>query len=282
MSPIPALPAFDTERATASLRHVAIGHTLDYHEETDSTMALARSLARRSDVRSGTVVVAEHQTAGRGRLQRTWEAPSGRALLLSVILKDGHLPSLPGHVAMIGGIAVAHALDELLGTAATIGLKWPNDVVVTATSGETRDPQPRKIAGILIESSMLGEDMEYAVVGIGINVNQSAVELPFVAPTALHPSSVAVISGRSVDRTDLFVSLAHTFADALALPAVALVDQWRGRLWTLGRPVTAHLSDGVRLSGIAVDVTEGGSLLVDDGEQIHVVDAGDVSLRGEP
>lgn len=272
-------PILDIERAAGALQHAAIGHTLDYHAATESTMIVARRLAERPDIPSGTIVVAEEQSAGRGRLRRTWESPAGRALLLSIILRRGQLPSQPGHLAMLAGLATAHALDPLVANVAQVGLKWPNDVVVSPNVADDRDPPPRKVAGILIESVLVADRLDFAIVGIGINVNQMPAELPHVAPPALAPASLFSLLGRTTDRTDLLIALALRFAEVLRQPEPMLAAAWKRRLWTLGKSVTVYQRDGSAWSGRAVDVDANGALLVDDGSQVRAVEAGDVSLR---
>lgn len=271
----------DMDRVAAALRSSAIGHTLDYHLRAESTMLLAHQLALRPDIPSGALVVAEEQTAGRGRLQRRWQAPPGRALLFSVVLKQGQLPRQPGHLPMLAGLAVLRALDSMELHGVRAGLKWPNDILLAhgpppATSG--------KVAGILVESSMRGDRLEHAVLGIGINVNQTLAELPQVEPQveppAMPPTSLAVALGSPVDRTELLIQIAQALADLLTWPAPTVVANWRRALWTIGQQVTVYPGDGSAIAGRAVDVTEAGSLRVDVGGTVHTFDAGDVSLRG--
>lgn len=162
---------------------------------------------------------------------------------------------------------------------AQVGLKWPNDVVVSPNVADDRDPPPRKVAGILIESVLVADRLDFAIVGIGINVNQMPAELPHVAPPALAPASLFSLLGRTTDRTDLLIALALRFAEVLRQPEPMLAAAWKRRLWTLGKSVTVYQRDGSAWSGRAVDVDANGALLVDDGSQVRAVEAGDVSLR---
>src|SRR5215212_5351300 len=107
-------PLLDLTRIAMSLNRSLIGHTIDYHSSLPSTMLLAMELAGQHDTRSGTLVVAEEQTAGLGRLKRSWEAPANQALLLSLILKPPHLPAHPAQLAMLAGIAVVRAILSIL------------------------------------------------------------------------------------------------------------------------------------------------------------------------
>lgn len=274
--------AFDLNRAARALVSAAVGHTLDFHPYTESTMLAAQRLAQRPDIRSGAVVLADEQAAGRGRLQRRWEAPAGRALLLSILLKPGQLPPVPGHLPMLAGLAALDAIRAVAGPHAGgpgLGLKWPNDVVAGSTLHDAR-----KLGGILIESAIENGRLSHAVVGIGLNVNQTAAEMPVIEPPALPPSGLSLEFGRHFDRTDLLIALCTAFADRLTHPAPMLVAEWRRELWTLGQPVTVHHPDGSTSGGDAVDVTAAGGLVVEQvdparGSLRYTVDAGDVTLR---
>lgn len=272
---MPVTPApFDLVQAAAALSSGPIGHTLTYVESTPSTMLLAREWAAGSSVRSGAVALADVQSAGRGRLSRTWEAPAGSALLLSILLRNegGAVPL--ERLPMVAGLAmldaVAHVAPEL-----DAGLKWPNDLLI----GD--DPATaRKVGGILIESVMVGGIVTSAIVGIGLNVNQSAAELPTVEPPAAEPTSLAVEAGHPLDRTELLIALCRAVGGHLQSDPATLVARWRSRLWTLGRPVVAHFGNGSATAGLAVDVTPDGALIIEtpEGDRLSV-SAGDVSLR---
>lgn len=275
--------ALDIGRARMQLAGSPVGHTIVYRARTASTMADARALAQAASAVSGTVVVADAQSAGRGRMARRWEAPAGTALLASVLLRDCHIPAQPGLLPAAVGLAVLAAAEAIAAAADAplpAGLKWPNDVLLGPNAA-----QARKVAGILVESSLaggvgsVGGAPAYAVVGIGVNANQSAGELPPVAPPAPQPTSLALALGRPVDRTDLLVALCRALGSTLALPPGELLAAWRARLWTLGQPVTVYQPGADALHGLAVDVAGDGALVVETDGQRHVVYAGDVSLR---
>jgi BirA family biotin operon repressor/biotin-[acetyl-CoA-carboxylase] ligase len=201
------------------------------------------------------VAVADHQTAGRGRLGRTWQAPPGASLLMSVLLR----PQLdPGrlHLATAAvALAAADACEQVAGFRPE--LKWPNDLLVA----------DRKLAGVLAES-----DLPAVVVGIGMNVNWD---------TDVPSGGVAAnqVSGRAVDR--------HALLDALLAALAPRADDWdavgseyRRRCATIGRLVRVELADE-SFTGTAADVSDEGHLLVDVGTCIRTVTAGDVvHLRG--
>jgi BirA family biotin operon repressor/biotin-[acetyl-CoA-carboxylase] ligase len=248
--------------------------------ETGSTNADALALAR-DGAPEGIVVVADHQTAGRGRAGRTWTAPPGASLLLSVLLRPP--ARIAGLTTMAMGLAAVEALDEVADVAARI--KWPNDLVWPG-DGTTTD---RKLAGILAESDWPagstadsgyrppGPD-ERAVVVVGIGIN---VAWPEELPPDLADIAVACnhISGRTADREDLVVALLQgldaRYDALLAGGAETLLDAWRARSATLGRRVRVDLGSD-ELEGDAVDVTSEGHLVVRTPAGDRTVAVGDV------
>jgi BirA family biotin operon repressor/biotin-[acetyl-CoA-carboxylase] ligase len=228
------------------------------HADIDSTNREAADLAR-AGAPAGVVVVADHQTAGRGRLGRTWEAPPGSSLLASVLLRP-ELDAARLHlVTMAVALAAADACHEVAGF--TPRLKWPNDLVV----------DERKLGGILAEASFAGDRARWVVVGIGLNVNWPAElpdELAGIAVAANH------VARRPVDREQLLTALLERLARRLE-SLDALVDDCRERCATIGRDVRVELPDEV-LTGRAVDIDDDGHLLVDTGAGVRVVAAGDV------
>jgi BirA family biotin operon repressor/biotin-[acetyl-CoA-carboxylase] ligase len=274
-------PLLDLTRIAMSLNRSLVGHTLDYHASIPSTMMMALELAARPDTRTGTLVVAEEQTAGLGRLKRAWEAPANQALLLSVILKPPHLPANPAELAMLSGLAVVRAILSIVPDLTDeIGLKWPNDVLLGPDLAAGR-----KVAGILIETSYRDNEMEFAVVGIGINVNQDQQLLPKVPAAAPLPTSLLAYVGRAINRSDLLIALGQVWNELLG-PKRAdhdIYQEWRSLLYTLGQPVTVRrhgqLEDQA-VHGTAIDVTPDGALVVVDGTgHTHTFGSGDVTTR---
>jgi BirA family biotin operon repressor/biotin-[acetyl-CoA-carboxylase] ligase len=209
--------------------------------------------------------VADRQTAGRGRLDRRWDAPAGSGLLVSVLLRPDLLPTHVHSVTMVAAIAASDAFDEVAGFRPLV--KWPNDVVV----------DDRKLGGLLAEAELEGDDVAAVVVGVGLNVNWDRPP-PELADIAVAASEVA---GRPVDREAL---LTH-FLDRLEEHYSALVEPggWRGTLLnyrrlssTLGREVRVELP-GQSFTGKAVEITGEGHLLVDMGRgDVRRIAAGDV------
>ena len=274
-------PILDITRIAVALKDAEIGHNIHYHASVESTMAVAHTLAVDPATRSGTVVVAEEQTAGLGRLQRRWLAPPNQALLATLVLKAPHLPANMAFLPMIAGIAAVRAIAWLLPDLTDdLGLKWPNDVMIGVDLASAR-----KVGGILIESSFLRDQVDFALVGIGINVNQGPAALPTVPADAPLPSSLRVVVGRPIDRTALLVALCRAWEELVSPDASPhdIYHEWRNLLLTLGQPVTAHLyadHGTLKITGRAVDVTRDGALVVvDDAGNTHVLDAGDVTTR---
>ncbi len=270
----------DITRIATNLKQAVIGHTIDYHGAVSSTMAIAHQLAEDPTTHSGTLVVAEEQLAGIGRLGRQWQAPAAQALLVSLILKGEHLPANLAQLPMMAGLAAARAITAVLPELTDdIGLKWPNDLML----GEDL-AHARKVGGVLIETSFVRGAVEYAIVGMGVNVNQREESLPVVAPDAPPPTSLRLAVGRTLDRTALLVALCQAWQELVTQQAAAhdIFHEWRNLLLTLGQPVTviAHGDSERRFAGVAVDVSADGALVVvDETGHSHLLDAGDVTTR---
>jgi BirA family transcriptional regulator, biotin operon repressor / biotin---[acetyl-CoA-carboxylase] ligase len=283
--PMPTHPMthqpLDLTRLQKELAAAPIGHTIDYHVSIPSTMPRAHELAAGPAIATGAIVVAEEQNAGRGRLQRRWEAPPATALLISLILKAPTLPANPAvTIPMLAGVAVARALEIVTpALRGEVTLKWPNDLLIgkdLATAG--------KVAGILVESYYTLQEMRYAILGIGINANQSAKQLPPVHAGAPLPTSLALATGSTVDRTTLLITLCEQLAIAQQEPTAALYRAWRDRMAMLERVVAVYSPPApTPVIGTAVDVLPDGRLLLIDGAgRRHFFEAADVSLRMPP
>jgi BirA family biotin operon repressor/biotin-[acetyl-CoA-carboxylase] ligase len=231
-----------------------------------STSDVAKRLAEKGCA-DGAVVVADFQTAGRGRLGRRWEAPPGSSLLLSIVFRPSLRPHQAQRVTMLCSLAVADAVEQEIGL--NVGLKWPNDIVFEGA----------KVGGILAEASLRGESLAYVIVGLGLNVNLDPDQLS--ASPGMPVTSLSRVVGRRVPRLPLLCSLLR----AVEIRYGALErgwsprDEWAARLTTLGRPVTVSGS-GHQIEGVAAGVDADGALLVRrvDGRVERVL-AGDVTLR---
>ncbi|MFD7420164.1 biotin--[acetyl-CoA-carboxylase] ligase [Streptomyces californicus] len=255
------------------LRPGALWTSLEVVESTGSTNTDLAERARTGAAGEGTVLIAEEQTAGRGRLERSWTAPPRSGLFLSVYLEPGDIPvERWGWVPLLAGVAAATGLAKSAGV--DMSLKWPNDLLVSVDGGE------RKTGGILGEFAGDG-----IVVGMGVNVSLRADELP--APTA---GSLALAGAVSTDRETLLRavlrSLEHWYgawrdADGDAA-ASGLQAAYAAGCATLDRSVRAELPGGNALVGEAVAIDGDGRLVLstENGLQ-QPVSAGDiVHLRG--
>ena len=226
--------------------------------EVDSTNRYALDAARAGEP-AGLVVVADHQTAGRGRLGRTWEAPAGASLLMSVLLRPAIRLEAMHLLTMAAGLAMAEAVAEVAGFDPTI--KWPNDLL----AGD------RKLAGMLTEAEVTDGEVTAVVVGIGVNVQWTDFP-PEIAETA---TACNLVVGHDVSRDALLDAFVARYDLRLA-DLDAVPEDYRARLGTLGQRVRIELAGG-SFEGIATGVADDGSLEVrtDDGGT-RVVTAGDV------
>lgn len=226
-----------------------------YVAETSSTNADLQARAR-AGAPAGTVVRAGHQTAGRGRLGRTWEAPPGSSLLASLLLPVDSEPFLA--VARVA-LAAAEACGDLAGVDAS--LKWPNDLIV----GD------RKLAGLLAETDA---GRATVLVGIGCNVAWPA---PTERPLALEGRVVALsdLTPAPPSPGELLDAVLVRLDNWLMAPASRVLDAYRTRCSTLGLLVRAELADGA-FEGTAVGVTPSGELVIDVGTGRRLVRTGDV------
>ncbi len=247
---------------TDNLKTELIGQRVIVYPRLTSTNDVAKREAKKG-AREGTVVVAEEQTAGRGRLKRAWLSPRG-SIALSVILHP--TPAQLPYLIMVASLAVVHCIEKVSGLKTQI--KWPNDVLVNN----------KKVCGILIESDVRGSAVDYAVIGIGLNVNLNTADFPDIATTATSLSSEL---GRKLSRREIIRCLLTELEDLyLALPeGDSVFREWRDRLVTLGKEVEL-ISGQTTHQGVAESVASDGSLFLrqPDGKLIKVV-AGEVSLR---
>ncbi len=257
-------PPLDEDRIAARLGPDP-GLAVEVVADAPSTNALVADFARQG-ADDGLVVVAEHQTDGRGRLDRSWETPAGTALTFSVLLR----PEMPAAawpwLPLLTGRAVAKALT---GLGYEAGVKWPNDVLI----GE------RKVAGILVErvDSPAGPA---AVVGVGINTGMTEAELPVPAATSL---SLEPGPEPAPDRTEVLIAVLAAIREAYDAwqlggdaGAERLAESYSAGCVTVGRRVRVDLPDGSVLEGEAMAVDESGRLVVTSDGGRHEVGAGDV------
>ena len=243
-----AVPGDVAKRAMENTRFADIR----WVDETGSTNADLLALAR-DGAPEGVVLVADHQTAGRGRAGRSFVAPPGASLLVSVLLRPP--AKVAGLSSMAIALAAADAVDELAQFRPR--LKWPNDLVWPG-DGSTDD---RKLAGILAEAHWPSEREVAVVLGIGINVNW-----PEELPDELRDIAIAVnhVAGVEVDREQLLVRMLQRLDERYDdLRDGTIVSAWRDASATLGRRVRVDLGSET-IEGVATDITSEGHLIVGD------------------
>jgi len=243
-----------------------LGRAVEYHPAIGSTNDRARAALAEPNG-EGLAVVADLQTAGRGRQGRGWLSPSGVNLMCSVGLR----PHIPAAQAGLLGLAAAVAVREACRPWATLEIRWPNDLVAADGS---------KVAGLLIETAVDGEQISLAVLGIGINVNWRRADMPAgIAETA---TSLRDLTGASVDRVSLLTPLLAALDDEVRRleSGRSPVERYRAASWLDGRQVQIDLGDR-QLGGFVAGIADDGSLLVDGPAGRVALDYGEV-IRVEP
>ncbi|MFH1638998.1 MAG: biotin--[acetyl-CoA-carboxylase] ligase [Chloroflexota bacterium] len=240
-----------------------IGQRVLYYSSVTSTMDVARRAAQKK-APEGTVVIADEQTLGRGRIKRAWLTPPGSSIAMSLILYPA--------VAYLPYLIMVASLSVLRGIKSTTGLqpqiKWPNDVLIDG----------KKVCGILIENAVRGNTVDYAIIGIGINVNLNVADFPEIAAVATSlsrelgadVSRPGIVRGVLVEMEKLYRALGQEND---------VFQEWRDNLVTLGKRVRVSADSFVH-DGIAESVSPDGSLHLrtQDGSLIRVL-AEDVTLR---
>jgi BirA family biotin operon repressor/biotin-[acetyl-CoA-carboxylase] ligase len=242
-----------------------LGQVLHWYEELGSTSDRAKELADEG-AEHGEVVIAEAQTAGRGRRGRSWASPPRKNLYFSVVLRPELPPSRAAELTLVASVALCDALRQA-GVAA--GIKWPNDLLASG----------RKIAGVLTELAAEPDRVHWVVIGAGINVNARAEDFP--EEIRADATSVLIERGEPAPRALLaaacFTAL-EGWIDRHAEEGFAPVrDAWRARNVTLGRRVTVR-TDGREIAGVAEDIDETGALLVRGPAGLERILSGDVAL----
>ena len=242
------------------------GKTVHFARETDSTNLWIKRLAKEG-ASEGTLALAEFQSAGRGRLGRSWEAPEGTSVMMSILLRPKFEPQYAPTLTLVMGMAVAKAVKSL---GFDVSIKWPNDVVVSH----------KKICGILTEMGVRDGKIDYAVIGVGINVNIKE----FPEEMADKATSLYLESGKEFDRSQIPGLVMEAFEEyyekfAATCDLSGLKEEYESILANYNQPVRVLAKEPYE--GVARGITDGGELLVEktDGT-IVAVSAGEVSVRG--
>ncbi|HHY83689.1 MAG TPA: biotin--[acetyl-CoA-carboxylase] ligase [Clostridiales bacterium] len=254
------------------LRHCLLtrklGQAIEIHEAIDSTNTRAKELAQ-TGAPHGTLVAAEEQIKGRGRLGRSWESPPGTGIWMSLILRPSFPPRFAPRITVIAALAAVKAISSITGLDAAI--KWPNDIIINY----------RKVCGILTEMQADPDLIEYAVLGMGINVNTES----FPAELVNSATSLYLESGARTDRCRLLAGILGFFEGIYEKyedtgDFTDILKEYKERCITLGQRVRVVSASG-EFEGIAEGLTQDCELIVvSDNGMKHTVLSGDVSVRG--
>jgi BirA family biotin operon repressor/biotin-[acetyl-CoA-carboxylase] ligase len=269
------IPFWDPDALQAQLHTEVLGRRLIVFNRITSTNDFLKRLARRG-AEAGTLVLADQQTAGRGRLGRSWQSPPGSGLWFSMIMQPELQLEHIGAISLAIAVVVAETLSAVCHT--LFAVKWPNDILLNH----------RKVCGILCEAPISSQvaianspnSLDYVVIGIGINVNQQQND--FNAEWRQRATSLARLAGHPLDRQSLFVTLVQRLDEALfgnlktAMPSLLL--RWRSRCTELGKSVALRFGQ-TTITGIFEDIGAGGELILRlaDGQR-RAYAAGEVSL----
>ncbi|MFW6264612.1 MAG: biotin--[acetyl-CoA-carboxylase] ligase [Bacillota bacterium] len=275
------------EEVLLELETKEIAREIITFDKVDSTNTKAKEIARKGDFKSGTVLLAEEQSKGKGRLGRSWYSPPGTGLFLSVLLKPKLPPLKAPFLTIVASLAVVEAIEKLDNNIKPLSstkkkkiqdnllegleIKWPNDILFNK----------KKISGILSEMNADLDIINYAVVGIGINVNQEF----FPEDIKEIASSLKVEYGEKVNRKKLLKFLLGSFEKFYFLLLEGkdrlLLEKWKDYLDIIDKKVSIINNDD-KIRGRVVNISKRGELiLIDEDGQLHTFWAGDVSLRQE-
>lgn len=238
-----------------------------YYSQIDSTNDEAQRLGM-AGAPEGTIVLADSQTKGRGRMTRVWHSPPASNIYISLLLRPSLPPAAAPQISLVAGVAVAELLEGYC--PGRVELKWPNDVLI----------EGKKICGILAQMKTNGQSIDFVVVGIGINVNIRQSQFPGeIRETA---TSLSAETGREIVRSDLVISLYENFTKwykaFLQSGFTAVKERWISLTPMIGKDIQIMLSDE-RIMGKALDLAGDGSLIIltSDNER-RKISAGDATI----
>lgn len=248
------------------LRTETFGRRMTYLESTTSTNEVAKKLAREG-AEEGTIVVAEEQVSGHGRLTRNFFSPFAKGIWFSLILRPKFLPMEAAKCTLMAGVGVCRAIRRM--GLSDCGIKWPNDLLYHG----------KKMVGMITEMSASMEKIDYIIIGIGINTGTKKEEFP----EAFRENATSFINeGVEVSRKELLAAvlleLEKEYKIAQEEGFDKVLEDWRELSVTIGQDVRVIFGDD-SFTGKAIDIDKDGCLLVDTGKEVTRVIAGDVSIR---
>ncbi|MBI5727484.1 MAG: biotin--[acetyl-CoA-carboxylase] ligase [Ignavibacteriales bacterium] len=255
---------FDYKKFDMRLDTEWLGRSFSYLEETESTNTYA--MKNSQTLPNGTVVFAEKQFKGKGRMDRVWYSTKNHNLTFSILLNNPEV--IPSSLVALNfgtSLVTAQSIESIYQI--PLNLKWPNDIL----AGK------KKIAGILIETGIQGEQVNKVVIGIGMNVNQTTFQGDFM----LEPTSVALEHGQQAEREKLLAELLNSFEEMLVTAEKdpeKIIKQWKEKCTIIGDRVSI-IQNGKTIYGRFEDVDSNGNLLLDTGMKTLSIAFGDVSLH---
>ncbi|QPA32962.1 biotin--[acetyl-CoA-carboxylase] ligase [Thermaerobacillus caldiproteolyticus] len=249
------------------LKTETLGRYIHFEEEVTSTQTIAQKLAYEG-AKEGTLVVAEQQIAGRGRMARNWFSPKGTGIWMSLILRPPIPPQKAPQLTLLTAVAIAQAIQDVTGLVPDI--KWPNDILING----------KKCVGILTELQAEPDRIHSVIIGMGINVNQTVEQFP--EDIRAIATSLAIEKGEKIKRAELIQEilfkiemlyrqyLQHGFRPIKLL--------WEGYAISIGKEITARTLSGT-LRGMALGITDEGVLMLEDADgNIHYIHSADIQL----
>lgn len=252
---------------SAALQTRLLGHKVICLDEVGSTNDYAKTIAA-NGVEDGTLVIAEKQNSGRGRLGRSWCSAEGKGIWMSIIVKPNIEPQKAQIITLAAAVAVVQALRPMLGD--RVKVKWPNDVLVDG----------KKLCGILTEMNCELENINFLIAGIGINVNHSISDFPEELKNSATSISIELGEKQNIERIPIIADILNGFEELYLLILEGKTDKviynWRCMSATLGKMIKFKYMNE-ELSGIAEDITDEGVLLVrDSSDKIHKIFYGEI------
>ena len=262
-------PPFNGVEVSSALSTDFIGRNIRFYPSVDSTNKKAFELGRAGEP-EGTVVIADSQTGGKGRLGRKWESPAGVNLYTSILLRPGIPPARAHNLTFVSAVAVAETVGRLSPVRPVV--KWPNDILLDG----------KKTAGILLEMDSEPDRVHFIIAGIGVNINIKDADLP--APLRSTATSLYEKRGELTDRAGFAAALYSDFEKwykvYMEQGFSPVMEAWKGYFASTGRPVTVRSLDAVT-EGVCTGVDADGALLVRTfSGAVERVVSGDVEQRG--
>ncbi|UKS30567.1 biotin--[acetyl-CoA-carboxylase] ligase [Paenibacillus sp. HWE-109] len=259
---------WQVSKLLAGLKTKVLGQKVHVYGAVDSTQTIAHALVA-SGAQEGTIVLAEEQTAGRGRMGRAWHSPSGKGIWMSIVLTPRVPVYFMPQLTLLSAVALCRSIQKVCQV--EIGIKWPNDLLIKG----------KKVSGILLESSGEDERLKYVIAGIGISVNLTTEDYPEALRNIA--TSLAIESGQVISRELLVQTFLLEFEELYALymdkgfAPIRLL--WEALSVTLKRPIRTSSPSGF-IEGIADSLDDSGALTVitSSGEKVRIY-SGDIELK---